>query len=129
MIDDNDPVTKSLNIIHIMAGKQNRSFGLAVILFYKFSNVLLGHHIQPNGRLIEQKYPKSMKQRSNQFKLHTLTQRKLPHHDAQQFFHLKKFSHFIEYFFILVIWNAIDFFVEIKGFLSRQIPPRLVFLT
>ena len=75
--------TQCGDVFHVMAGEQNRDLPHLLIVPQESLNVVLGDHIEPDGRFIEKQHFRRVEQGGNQFHFHPLAQRKFPHRLAR----------------------------------------------
>ena len=83
VVDDHDPAAKLFDVVQVVRRQQNRGVKFAIDGAQEMPDVILGHHVEANRRLIEKQQRRIMQQRGSQIATHALAKRKLPHRRVQ----------------------------------------------
>ena len=72
MVDDHDAAAELLDIVEIVSSEQHRGAEFTIDGAQKLADVILGYHVEADGRLIQKKQRGIMKQRGGEIAAHAL---------------------------------------------------------
>ena len=87
--------------------------------------MLLGHHIQPDRRLIQQQQARLVQQRCGHLAAHALAKRQLAHRGFEQVADLKGFRQKTNALLHFAVFHFVDLAKQVEGVDRRQVIPQL----
>ena len=83
MVDDHDAAAQLLDIVEVVRGEQHGGSEFAIDGAQKVADVVLGHHVEADGGLVEKQQRRIVQQRGGKVAAHALAERKLAHRRVQ----------------------------------------------
>ena len=87
---------KLLDVGKVVSGQQDRCPSAAIDLFQEFPDAVLGHYVQANRRLIQEKQGRVVEQRGRQVTAHSLAQAELSHRRVEVIFQVENLAEKIQ---------------------------------
>src|SRR5262249_41617094 len=94
--DDQHARAKGFHVTHVMTGEKHRDAACRVVVLQAFLNGMLGNHVQPNRRLVEQQKLRLMEQGRDQLHFHPLAERELADRLPDQILYPEQFGQIIQ---------------------------------
>src|SRR5271157_1347638 len=125
LVDDDDAFGELLNVGEVVRGQQHRGAFRAIDLLEEFTDALLGHHVQPDGGLVQEKQRRIVQQGSGQITAHSLAQTQRADGRVQIFLEVEHFTENIQAPAIIRVGDFVDLFEQFERFDDGDIPPEL----
>src|SRR5690606_35768150 len=90
LVDDDDSLAKSLDVVHIVGRQEDRRPLLSVEVAEKAAYPLLGRGVKTQGRFIEEEDFRVVQQRRRYFRPHSLSEGEFPHGDVEELAYVQK---------------------------------------
>lgn len=128
-LGDNDHAfAEGGDILHVVAGEKDGDLAFLLVVLEKLLDIVLRHHIEPDGRFIEEEDFGSVEEGGDEFHLHAFAEGEFANGSSEEFLDFEEAGEFVEMLLEGIGRDAIDLLVESKGFLGGEIPPELVLL-
>ena len=84
LVDDDDAVAELLDVAHVVGGEDDGLAVGAIDLADELADVLLGHHVQSDRRLVQEDEVRVVQHRAAEVGAHALSKAELPHRDVHE---------------------------------------------
>ncbi len=125
VIDDHDAAAKLLDIVEIVSGEQNGGVKLAIDGAQELADVVLGNHVEANGRLIEKEERGIVQQCRGQIAAHAFAERKFAHGSVQVIANAEDFVEALHARVEILLRYIVNAAQKLERFDHGNVPPKL----
>ena len=124
-VDDDDPLAEGDDVGHVVAREEDRRPGAAVVLGDEPPDLRLHRHVEPDGRLVEERDLWRVKQPGRELHLHPLAERELTDRLVNERPEVEQVGELIEGPLELIIGDLVDLLEDPERVRGRDIPDEL----
>src|SRR3989449_11033608 len=128
-VDHQHPRRERGHVLHVVRREQHRRAVPLAVLDEEPADRVLGGHVEPQGRLVEEQERRAMQQRRYQLALHALAERELTHRLLEHVAQLEQGDQLGQPLPVISRRDVVDRAVQQERLLGREVPYQLLPVT
>ena len=124
VVDHDHPLAQLLHVAQVVRGEDHGGAALPVDRADEPADALLGHHVQADGRLVQEQERRIVQQRGGQVGAHALAQAQAAHGRIQERAQLQQVVEQAQVVLVAIFRHAVDVVQQVQRLDHGQIPPQ-----
>src|SRR5277367_2481846 len=125
VVNNHNPAAKFFDVVQVVRSQQHRGAEFAIDGAQEMADVVFGHHVEANRRLIEEEQRRIMQQRGGQVAAHAFAERKFAHGRVQIIANIQDGVEMLHAGVKIALRDVVDAPQQLEGFDHGDVPPQL----